>query len=357
MGQGNIGVHSRREHRYICHVCHQTFAATTGTAFYRLQANPEEVTRVVTLMAYGCPLQAIVVAFELDERTVRSWLMRAGQHGEQVHTHLVQRPRDLGQVQADEIRAKLCGLVVWVALALQVPTRLWLGGEVSSERDETLLVKLFQRVRAGALCRPLLVGVDGWRAYLPALAAVFREAVPSGHIGRPTWRPWDGVCIGQVVKQHDQHHRVVGVVRRIVQGTATQVDALLRQTQGGGVLNTAYAERLNATFRQRLSTLVRRSRAAAHQPETVRHGLYLIGTVYNFCTHHQSLRQVLYVGSSGRRHWVARTPAMAAHLTDHRWSVQELLSYRVPLPRWAPSPHHRGPRSKANQRLVQRWCA
>jgi transposase-like protein len=120
-GQGNIGVHSSKEHRYICHVCRKTFAETKGTVCYRAHTEAREMTRVVTLLAYGGPLQAIVVAFGLDERTVKAWLTRAGEHAEQVHDHLVQRPRGLGQVQADEIRAKLQGLGVWVALALQVP--------------------------------------------------------------------------------------------------------------------------------------------------------------------------------------------------------------------------------------------
>jgi len=354
VGQGNIGVHSHKEHRYICHVCHKTFAKTKGTAFYRLETDPVEVTRVVTLLAHGCPLQAIVVAFGVDERTVKAWLTRAGAHAQQVHEHLVKQPRDLGQVQADEIRAKLQGVVVWLALALQVPTRLWLGGVVGEQRDEALLTTLLAQIRAGALCRPLLFGVDGWRAYLPAIRACFREAIPTGRRGRPLLRAWDNICIAQVVKQYARGH-VVAVTRRVVQGTTQQVEALLRQTQGKGVINTAYVERLNATFRARLANLVRRSRALAHEPQTLQHGLYLMGTVYNFCTNHESLRQPLYIGSSGRRHWVLRTPAMAAAITDHCWTVQELMSYRVPLPRWTP-PRRRGRPSKETRDLIQRWC-
>ncbi len=110
-GQGNIGVHSHQEHRYVCPVCHPTFAETKGTVFYRLQTDPNEVTRVVTLLAYGCPLQAIVVAFGLDERTVKAWLTRAGEHAEQVHEQLVQRPRELGLVSPFVVlRGWLAGL-------------------------------------------------------------------------------------------------------------------------------------------------------------------------------------------------------------------------------------------------------
>ena len=130
--QGNIRIHSRKDRRCMCTACHKTFSATQGTAFYRLRTSAETVSLVVTLMAHGCPLQAIVVAFGSDERTVACWLGRAGVQGQAVQEHLVEQPRDLGQVQADEIRVKKQGGVVWMALAMMVTTRLWLAGEGST---------------------------------------------------------------------------------------------------------------------------------------------------------------------------------------------------------------------------------
>jgi hypothetical protein len=57
-GQGNIGIHSRKAQRFLCHECHKTFSATTGTVFYRLHTSAETVVLVVTLLAHGCPVQA-----------------------------------------------------------------------------------------------------------------------------------------------------------------------------------------------------------------------------------------------------------------------------------------------------------
>ncbi len=94
---GNIGIHSLKKRRYICHVCDKTFTESKGTVFYRLQYSVEFVTQIITLLAHGCLLAAIVAAFGLDERTVASWQSRAGAHCEQVHEHLVEQPRDLGQ--------------------------------------------------------------------------------------------------------------------------------------------------------------------------------------------------------------------------------------------------------------------
>jgi hypothetical protein len=74
----------------------------------------------------------------------------------------------------------------------------------------------------------------------------------------------------------------------------------------------------------------------------------------NFCTYHQSLRVPLAVGRAGRRHWVPRTPARVAGITDHCWAVQELLLYHVPLPKWT-SPKRRGRPSNATKQLIKEW--
>ena len=94
------------------------------------------------------------------------------------------------------------------------------------------------------------------------------------------------------------------------------------------MINTAYIERLQATLRSRLAPLARRTRAAARRRSTLEAGMWLIGTAYNFCCAHRSLR---WAGDgAAQRRWIERTPAQAAGLTDHRWSLYELLSFAVP---------------------------
>src|SRR5713101_1297486 len=287
-GKGNIGIHSRKEQRFICHECDKTFSATTGTVFYRLRTSAETVIIIVTLPAHGCPVQAIVAAFGFDERTVAAWWARAGRQGQAVHEYLVEQPRDLGQMQADELRVKKQGGIVWMALAMMVTTRLWLGGEVSERRDLPLIRRLIERVRRCAACRPLLVCTDGLVSYIRAIRETFRDPIHTGRGGRPRLRPWRNVLLAQVVKRYERR-RVVETERRIVDGTPARVETLRRRSQGDGVLNTAYIERLNATFRERLTSLTRRGRALARRTLTLQHGMYLIGTVYNFCTPHASL--------------------------------------------------------------------
>ena len=353
-GRGNIRVHSEVEQRCYCNVCKKSFSIKKGTIFYRLKTEPAQVMLVITLLAYGCPLQAIVVAFGFDERTVKEWWQRAGEHCQQVHQHVVTSSQlDLGQVQADEIKVKVQGGVIWMAMALMVSTRLWLGGVISPHRDRSLIQALTAQIRAMARCRPLLLAVDGLPSYVKAFQRAFRAKVPRfGQRGRCRWRAWSEVAIVQVVKERTAGQ--LTVQRRIVQGYGRLIERLIQTSQGQGRINTAFIERLNATFRQRLAPLVRRTRALARQPETLRAGMYVVGCIYNFCTYHQSLRIPLYL-SERRRRWLRRTPAIAAGLTDHCWTVQELFLFKVPPPRWVP-PKRRGRPSKETLRLIEQWC-
>jgi transposase-like protein len=351
VGAGNIRIHCRADGRYYCNVCQTRFSQSAGTMFFGLHHAQSLVVVVVTLVAHGCPIQAIVVAFGLDERTVGAWLKRAGQQCQRVHEHLVLgTPQDLGQVQADELRVRLQRGIGWLASAMAVPTRLWLGGVVSPKRDSALVSALALQVRACALCRPLLIVFDGFVAYIAAFQHAFRSPLPTGQRGRPPLVAWPDLALGQVVKQAVQR-RVTSVERRLVQGTPALLARLLTTTQDGGVLNTAYIERLNAMFRAAFAPLVRRTRAAARTTALLTAGMYLVGCVYNFCHAHESLAVELVL-PHGRR-WLRRSPAIAAGLTDHCWSVHELLSYKLPPPPHAPAkPRGRPTKARAEARSM-----
>jgi transposase-like protein len=341
VGQGNIRVHSLKERRYRCMTCNRTFSETSGTALYQIKKPHQDYIRVVTLLGHGCPVQAIVAAFELDERTVADWQQRAGEHCQSVHEHTIgQSNLELGQVQADEIKVKTQTGVVWIALAIMVSTRLWLGGAVSPKRDKLLLAALVAQVVPIALCRPIVWAVDGLKAYLGVIQRAFRSPWRLGTQGRPRLIEWPDVGIVRVIKRRTAGQ--LAVERQVYQGDPQQVQTVILTSQGGaGGINTAYIERLNATFRQCLACLARRSRALARTVPTLEQGMFLVGCLYNFCMPHDSLRLPLYVGRHGHRRWVQRTPAIAAGLTDHIWSVEEMLTFKVPPPPFVP-PKRRG---------------
>ncbi len=284
---------------------------------------------VVTLLTYGCPVQAIVHAFGLDERTVADWRDRAGAHCQKVHQDIVEQGRlDLMHVQADEIRVKGCQMIAWMGLAMMVSTRLWVAGVVQVSRDRSLADRLMSQVRRAAqVLRPLLVLTDGWAAYPNSIRRAFREKVKQSRgVGRACLQVWPELSIGTVIKR-TQNKRVVEITRRMTHGLLAQAEKLLMQSQGGSVLNTAFIERLNGTFRERLASLTRKSRHAARRLRALETGMYLIGCSYNFCFAHHELSKASHVGSPC-------TPAMAAGLTDHVWSVYELLNYHIAPPPW-----------------------
>jgi hypothetical protein len=283
---------------------------------YGLKTSLWVVRIVLTLLAFGCPIPAIVAAFGLNERTITAWQQKAGHHAKQVQDVVVcQGQVDLGQVQGDELYVKTQRGTVWMATAMTVFSRLFLWGAVAPQRDSALITQVVQQVRAAAqVGRPLLWAVDGFAAWTTTILTVFRDPVRTGRRGRPRLVVWADLHVVQVIKRRTGR-RLTAVERRLAHGCRQGAEALMQATQVGlGVINTAYIERLNGTFRTWLPALTRRSRTPAREVAHLEAAMFWMGTVYNFCRVHTTL---------------AGTPAMAADLTDHVWSVDELLRYRV----------------------------
>ncbi|GHO51383.1 hypothetical protein [Ktedonospora formicarum] len=216
-----------------------------------------------------------------------------------------------------------------MALAMEVTSRLWLAGVVSHHRNRSLIDQLFEQVRAGCqFIQGLLVCTDGFAAYPKSIVRAFREKVKT-HVGRGRCRleTWPDLCIATVIKRTEKK-RVVEITRKVTRGTQEKARELLLMSKGGTQLNTAFIERLNGTFRERLAFLTRKCRHGAARMETLEEGMYLVGCTYNFCFSHQELSKKAYFGCS-------TTPAMAAALTDHLWSVHELLWYKVAPACWS----------------------
>jgi hypothetical protein len=197
LGLGNVLVPSRKERRYRCSACGRTFAATRDTPFYRLKKSVDLVTIVVTLLCHGCPVQAIVAAFGLDERAAADWRDRAGRHARRLHDHRVLRGRvESGHVQADELYVKAVAQELWMAMATAAPSRLWLGGAVSPRRDLALIMAVVGLVRRAAGGLSFLIRVDGLAGYVTAFTRAFRGPVRTGRRGRPRPVATPGLLLG-----------------------------------------------------------------------------------------------------------------------------------------------------------------
>jgi transposase-like protein len=313
IGKGNIVSHGSKRKRCKCKSCGHTFSYRRGTLFYGLRHSEEMVTWVVGLVASGCPVAAIVSVFEVDERTVAAWLRRAGVYAEAFH-HQQMRSLDLQQVQVDELPLKVQAGIVWIAMAVAVGTRLWLGAVCRPSRDRKLARQIMTCVYNWAKKLALVIAFDGWSAYPKACQRVFREPLLTGRPGGVKQLPWSHLILLQLVKSPKGHP--FALQRWLLSGSASMAHYLLNVTQGVGTsLNTAYIERLNATFRAHLACMARRTRCPARQLETVNGRVFVVGCLYNFCWLHRSL--------------AGRTPAMAVGLTSHRWSLEEFLWFRL----------------------------
>jgi hypothetical protein len=191
--------------------------------------------------------------------------------------------------------------------------------------------------RFASICVPLWLS-DGFKGYLPAIVGhcgfwVHPERrQDKGPWPKPRWMPLPGLRYAQVVKQY-RRKRLVGVKHRVVFGTMDAIEQVLAAC--GWKINTSFVERFNLDLRQSVAAIGRRVNTLCQGEDGLQHQLALGHVYYNFCLSHASLRQPLAEpvptnGSGSAKVWRPCTPAMAAGLTDHVWSLREVLLYRVP---------------------------
>jgi hypothetical protein len=156
-----------------------------------------------------------------------------------------------------------------------------------------------------------------------------------GRLPHPRRSPPPDLCYAIVVKAR-AHGRVVQVTTRLVYGSTGQVEAAWRASPLSRMLNTDGVERNHLTIRQHARRMGRKGKAFSQAPDSLEQQLTL-AFAYSHCVlPHRRLRQRLACplptkGAQGSyKQWKAVPPAMAAELTDHVWTMDELLSFRVP---------------------------
>lgn len=305
-------------------------------------------------MAEGLGIRAVARVFEVDPNTVLAWLVEAAEHLEAFSRHFL-RDIYVEQVQMDELFALLSavkdGEVTeaeaikrlsrsphWVWVAMDPVCKLILAVDVG-ERTLAMAQRLVHHVTQELApdCAPLFL-TDGFVEYLKALVTHYGEWIQperrqaKGPMPKPRWMPRPGLLYAQVVKSY-RRRRVVGVKHRVIFGAAETIESIL--AKWGWKINTAFIERLNLDFRQHVAAIGRRVKTLCKHEAGLRQQLALFQVYHNFVLPHASLRLELAEweainGTRGAKRWQPRTPAMAAGLTDHVWSLRELLLYRVP---------------------------
>jgi IS1 family transposase len=226
----------------------------------------------------------------------------------------------------------------WVWTAIDPETKVLLSvqvGERTLAMAQVMLHHLAHLLAPG--CVPLFLS-DGYAHYLTAIVTHFGRWVQPprrqarGPTPQPRWMPLPSLLYAQVIKT-TRRRRLVRVSHRVVFGTLEAVQQVLAAC--GWQIQTAFVERLNLSLRQRVAAIGRRSATSCKGEDGLRQQLMLFQVYHNFVLPHTSLRQPLLVpeatnGSGSAKLWQPWTPAMAAGLTDHIWTLREVLLFRVP---------------------------
>lgn len=320
----------------------------------------ELMVRVLACLAEGLGIRGTARVFEVAPNTVLHWLVEAADQL-QAFSHRVLHDVQVRQGQRDELLALLSVVKAGEVHEIKAIERLerspqWVWVAMDPESKLLLATDIGERTLARAQrgghqmvqvlapdCAPLFL-TDGFREYLTALGTPYGQwAQPErrqahGPMPKPRWMPRPGLLYAQVVKTV-RWRRLVRVQPRVVFGTLKRVNSVLVPLSWQ--INTAFVERINLDIRQHVAAVGRRVSTLCQGEEGLRQQLALYPTYHNFCLPHASLRQALpqpepTKGIGSARPWRPCTPAMAAGLTDHVWSLQEVLLYRVPP--W-PHPH------------------
>lgn len=186
---------------------------------------------------------------------------------------------------------------------------------------EPLIAKTEGCLEEGSLPVWVSDGLDAYGEALKDRHCILQTYPRTGKRGRPR-RPKLVACpdlrYGQVVKERDERHRVRSVFKRSVYGEVPLE-----------TISTVYVERHNLNLRHENRRLTRKTIAFSKTVEGLKDQMSVYQSYFNLVRPHRGLR-VLLPSHPGRvRKWWQRTPAVAAGLTDHVWSLKELMSKKV----------------------------
>ena len=337
-----------------CSQCEGYFLETRGTPLYGKRVAPDLLVWAVGALAEGLGIRAVARVFEVDPNTVLQWLVEVADHAAAFSQYCLPDVRGT-QVQLDELFALLSAVRTgavseaeaiqrlsrsphWVWAAIDPVTKLLL---TVADGDRTLAMAqrvVHQVVQVLAPdCVPLFL-TDGFKEYTTALLTHYGQWVQlprrqaTGPAPKPRWMPRPGLLYAQVIKTM-RRRRLVHVRHRVVFGTLEAIQQVLAAC--GWQINTAFVERLNLTIRQHVAAVGRRVSTLCKGEDGMRQQLALSHVYYHFCLPHASLRVPLPQplptnGTGSAKQWQPQTPAMAAGLTDHVWTLREVLLFRVP---------------------------
>ena len=358
VGLGNISANGHPNggpwRQLYCTSCGGYTLETHGTLLHGKRVAPDLLVWAVGALAEGLGIRAVARVFEVDPNTVLQWLVEAADHAAAFTRYFLHDVR-VTQVQLDELFALLSAVQAgevteaeaitrlsrsphWVWVAMDPVSKLLLTIDVGNRTlamAQRVVHQVVEVLASGGI--PLFL-TDGLKDYTTALLTHYGQWVQpprrqaTGPLPKPRWMPLPALLYAQVVKTV-RRRRLVRVKHRVVFGTLEAIQQVLAAC--GWQINTAFVERVNLSIRQHVAAVGRRATTLDKHEVGLRQQLVLYHLYYNFCLPHASLRQPLPQpvptnGTGSAKQWHPCTPAMAAGLTDHVWTLREVLLYRVP---------------------------
>jgi len=282
---------------FYCHGGTHRFSETRYSDLCNKQGSFKEYEQAAKMSNYGLSSEQIADVLNRDIRTVTQWLTAIAKKSNQFHIFICLAIQlTLLSIQLDEIWSYLMnkGKALWVFIALEANTKLWIGFELGSRSVSTASRMILQLKRFGNWCREQVVKIttDKLAAYKNALAKHFVD-IPYHYL--------------QIVKSRIKG-RLVTVKKCFVIGTEKDFP---EKTQ-----NTSFIERFNLTLRQRVSYLARKTLGYCKNKNNFNCILWINLYDYNYIRFHKSLREKV-TNNSGRfeRKYKYYTPAMKMGLT------------------------------------------
>lgn len=344
----------RHAPRLRCRECGHLVWARSGTAYAGIRTLETTYRLGAKRLAEGLAIRATSRILEVDKDTVCQWVPRLGRHSLRVMAYFF-RNLHISECQLDELWTfvhkkedhlepidQVLGVYgdawIWIAFAPRCKLIVtWIVGKRTVAEAKRLIKCLKMRLDGQI---PFFTS-DQLPHYAEALLDQYGELYqPPKRAGRgrpplPYKVPPTNLLYAVVVKRREQG-RVVEVSTDIVYGSPERIAQALQASPTSNQVSTYGVERNNLTIRQHSRRMGRKVNAFSKDREYLKYQLALAFAYYHFVIPHRGLRQRLEQpqptnGSKGSpKKWIERTPAMAAGLTDHIWTMDELLSFRVP---------------------------
>jgi len=309
----------------------------TQTAFHHAHLQENSFERISRSLTEGVGVRATARIMDVNKKTVLRVLTRSAGHAVRISSAFLKN-LTISECQLDEMWSfigkkeahlepieKLEGVLgnAWIWIAFDPVHKIVLA-HVIGKRTEPHAVSLLQEVKRITVRMPDLFTSDQLDQYTQALLHVYGDTVlPSrkpgpGRPANPKLVPPDDLLYAQVVKQYKKH-RVVGVTRKLIFGDPQKLQEILQRSQVSKTINTSFVERNNGTVRHMDARCTRKTYRFSKCSRNHKLQFEFCLAYYHLCLPHRTL---------SKRYGRPTTPFMSARLTDHVWTMKELLRTR-----------------------------